>query len=120
MSWLFFIFSGKLMPSAVTWKGSAAGGGISITFKCSGCNSRTVSFNSSPLIRGSNRASVGTRLALAFLTTGHTYAEYRKTLGEHLGMRCYSENPFNELVKLSQPHISSILGNMMDSAKASI
>ena len=108
------------MPSAVTWMGAAAGGGVGITFTCSGCTLRKVTFNFWFLLEGSNRASVGTRLALAFLTTGHTYAEYRKTLGEHLGVRCYTENPFNDLIKICHPRVANILDNMMETAKVII
>ena len=107
------------MPSTVQYTGAAAGGGINIEFTCTGCSSRKVNFRSSSLLQGSNRASVGTRLALAFLTTGHTYAEYRKTLGEHFGLRCYSQNPYHELIKTCQPHVSDILDSMMNTAKES-
>ena len=105
------------MPTAISWLGSAAGGGISVTFTCSGCAKRKVTFNSSSILPGSNRSVVGTRLALAFITTGHTYAEYRKTLGEHLGLRCYSGVPYNDLIRAGESYIGDVLNSMMDTAK---
>ena len=56
-------------------------------------------------------------LPLAFFTSGHGYASYRKTLGTGLGLGVTSEKPFLEVIDCALPHIKNMLDEICDDAK---
>ena len=86
---------------------------------CTGCTERKVTCRSSIYLEGTQRSKVGLAIAVAFLTTGHTFNQYRKTLHSHLGVKCYSVNSYKDVMVMCAPHVDAILTDMMDKAKVS-
>lgn len=116
---LFIIFlsilSGQLIPTRVETVG--LGGTINITFACSGCQLRSVSFQGSSMVEASRRTLVGLTLALPFIVSGHGFAKFHRTLNQCLGIQGISKNRFYEVVQLIYPHIHDILTEMCDEEK---
>ena len=87
---------------------------------CSGCTERNTKFNSSSLLEGTKRSLVGVALAVAFLTTGHTWSEYSETLQARLGLNALSDKPYSDVMNMCAPHIEAILNGMMEAAKVGV
>ena len=79
---LFLIFlsilSGQLIPTRGETVG--LGGTINITFACSGCQLRSVSFQGSSMVEALRRTLVGLTLAVPFIVFGHGFAKFHRTL----------------------------------------
>ena len=119
---LFLIFlsilSGQLIPTRVETVG--LGGTINITFACSGCQLRSVSFQGSSMVEASRRTLVGLTLAVPFIVSGHGFAKFHRTLNQCLGIQGISKNRFYEVVQLIYPHIHDILTEMCNEEKESM
>ena len=95
------------MPCRV--KPTHLGGTINIHFQCSGCEVQSVSFQGSSFVEGSKRTVVGLALGVAFLLTGHGFANFERTLRQCLGISCISKNRYYDVIKLAYPHLKAIL-----------
>ena len=109
------ILSGQLIPTRVETVG--LGGTINITFACSGCQMRSVSFQGSSMVEASRRTLVGLTLAVPFIVSGHGFAKFHRTLNQCLGIQGISKNRFYEVAQLIYPHIHDILTEMCDEEK---
>ena len=114
---MIILFSGILTAQETSRLGAVAGGGLSVRFKCTGCTQRSLTFHSSTLLEGTKRSSVGVAIAVAFLASGHTWAEYSETLEGRLGISALSDKPYASVMDMCAPHVRSILQEMMDSCK---
>ena len=107
--------SGMLVPAKIETVG--LGGTLSVSFKCNGCDSWSVTFEGSAHVEGSRRTVVGLALAVAFIVTGHGFAKFSKTLNQCLGISALSKNRFYEVIKLIYPLIYDILNEMCEDEK---
>lgn len=116
---LFLIFlsilSGQLIPTRVETVG--LGGTRNITFACSGCQLRSISFQGSSTVEASRRTLVGLTLAVPFIVSSHGFAKFHRTLNQCLGIQGISNNRFYGVVQLIYPHIQDILTEMCDGEK---
>lgn len=93
------------------------GGAMKFLFRCNGCWTAEIGYQSSQLAAESRRHLVSLALSLAFFISGHNYASYRKTLGKGLGLGVLSDKPFIEIIDLAYPHIKGILNEMCEREK---
>ena len=78
---------------------------------------RKVTFNSSALLQGTKRSRIGVAVAVAFLTSGRTWAEYSETLQARLGVSALTDKPYADIMEICAPHVEAILNEMMEHAK---
>ena len=91
------------------------GGTMNIFFACNSCSLRTINFQGSTLVEGSNRTVIG--LALAFFISGHGFAKFTRTLNQCLGISALSKNRYYDVVKAIYPVAVDILNEMCEEEK---
>ena len=104
---------GIITPCKVSTKGK--GCGISVMWSCSGCSLHNVSFDTT-LIEGS-RTVIGTSMAVAFVVSGLTFANYEHCLSIGRGMDTLNKNIFYDTIKLIYPVVKAIRDEQCELAK---
>ncbi|KAL9977675.1 hypothetical protein ACROYT_G015107 [Oculina patagonica] len=78
---------------------------------------RSLAFQGSSLVEVSKRTVIGLALGVAFFLTGHSYANFDRTLKQYLGISCIFKNRFYGIIKLAYPHIKTIFNEMCSEKK---
>lgn len=89
-------------------KTDGLGGGIQVTFSCSGCAAQPIHFGTT-FVEGSRRTVVGLSTAVAFIIAGSMYSGYHKTLKLGLGISALSHTAFAAIIKLLYKPVRELL-----------
>ena len=93
------------------------GGTFEVTFKCSGCVARSLTFSTAVVGEISQQPLLSVALQVAFVCAGSTYAHYTKVLEKALGMCTVDDNEFYKTLELMYPYCKAILDGMCQEAK---
>ena len=94
------------------------GGAIEVTYQCSGCEARSLTFSTVVVGEISEQPLLSIALQVAFICAGCTHAHYTKVLEKALGMCTVNEKEFYHTLELMYPYTKEILDGMCEEAKA--
>ena len=77
-------------------KAQGLGGTVEVAYKCSGCVTHSLTFNTSVVGEVSQQPQLSVALQVAFVCAGCTYAHYDKILEKALGMCTVDEKIFTK------------------------
>ena len=99
-------------------KAQGLGGAIEVTYQCSGCEARSLTFSTVVVGEISEQPLLSISLQVAFICAGCTHANYTKVLEKALGMCTVNEKEFYHTLELMYPYTKEILDGMCEEAKA--
>ena len=106
---------GILVPSHVERVG--LGGGAKVTYSCSGCEYKSLHFNSSTYVLESRRSVVSLSVAVAFVLSGNTHSGYHKALARGLGIPVLSRRRYYDAIEALYRPIKEILDDICQISK---
>ena len=98
-------------------KAMGLGGAVEVSFQCSGCVARSLTFSTSVVGEISEQPLLSIALQVAFVCAGCTHAHYTKVLGKALGMCSVDEKDFYKTLEIMYPHCKAILDGMCQEVK---
>ena len=93
------------------------GGAVEMTYRCSKCTKRVVTFRSSVEHETTKQTVVGLALQVAFACAGCTHAKYHRALELALGMHTVTPDQYHKTLEIMAPHVSALLDEMCEEAK---
>ena len=93
------------------------GGAVEMTYRCSKCTKRVVTFRSSVEHETTKQTVVGLALQVAFACAGCTHAKYHRALELALGLHTATPDQYHKTLEIMAPHVSALLDEMCEEAK---
>ena len=93
------------------------GGAVEMTYSCSECSRRVVTFRSSVEHETTKQTVVGLALQVAFACAGCTHAKYHRALELALGLHTVTLHQYHKTLEIMALHVSALLDEMCEEAK---
>ena len=106
--------NGRLKMTNLKLKG--LGGALDITYDCTGCANRSITYESKQYSEKSV-SEISSALVVAFVCAGATYSLYTKVLRNALGVHVLDDYQFYDILTLMYPHVGDILEDICKSSR---